>query len=142
MAKGRHTHRFEDNPEEQRFAEAWAKHNGDGQTLAWLLDERPMQTGRPFTRDVREEVVAATVIQWLGSPVGQSFLEGLGYRQVSTGSSTRKAPLPTSVVKAVRRYLDRGAKSGSRRATEQALLIHVLDCAALDIQEARSRDAK
>lgn len=75
--KGLHTYRFKENPEEKRFAEAWAKNN----PLPWLLDERRLQTGRPEDPSDRDTVVAATVIQWLGSPVGQAFLRDLGYRR-------------------------------------------------------------
>lgn len=76
---GLHVHRFKDNPEEMRFAEAWANQNDHGLTLAHLLDPRPMQTCLPPEPDNRDHVVAATVIQWLGSPVGQYFLQELGY---------------------------------------------------------------
>jgi hypothetical protein len=77
MSKGLHTYRFDQNPEEKRFAKAWEKNN----PLAWLLDERPMQTGRPPEPSERDQIVAATVIQWLGSPVGQDFLNRLGWRK-------------------------------------------------------------
>ena len=79
--KGLHEHRFRDNPEERRFAEAWAEHNKHGSTLAYLLD--PTQAGgvRPPDPSDRDKVVAATVIQWLGSPVGQCFLRDLGYEK-------------------------------------------------------------
>ena len=71
--RGLHPYRFKDNPEERRFAEAWAKHCGDGKTLAYLLF--------PVAPTEREEQVAATVIQWLGSPVGQGFLRDMGYEK-------------------------------------------------------------
>jgi hypothetical protein len=74
---GLHAYRCPDNPEEQRFAEAWARCNH----LPWLLDERTLQTGRPVDPSERDEKVAATVIQWLGSPVGQAFLADLGYKR-------------------------------------------------------------
>jgi len=77
MPKGISAHRLKDNPEERRFAEAWEKHN----PLAWLLDERHEQTGRPADPSDRDQVVAATVIQWLGSPVGRAFLSDLGYQK-------------------------------------------------------------
>lgn len=70
---GLHTHRFRDNPEEERFAKAWAD-LGD-RHLDCLLDGADVY--QPATD--RERVVAATVIQWLGSPVGQGFLRDLGY---------------------------------------------------------------
>ena len=69
---GRHTHRFRDNPEEKRIAVAWSEANEHGNTLAYLLDRRPDQCGRPLTPSNVEITAAATVIQWLGSPVGQS----------------------------------------------------------------------
>lgn len=76
--KGLHAHRLKDNPEERRFAEAWAKHDELGQSLRWLL-HRGDQGGIPDEVSVRDEIVAATLMQWLGSPVGKAFLENLGY---------------------------------------------------------------
>lgn len=78
---GLHTHRFKENPEEMKFARAWAKNNEDGKTLAYLLDKNNGSGGRLETPSVRDQIVAATVIQWLGSPVGQCFLEDLGYNK-------------------------------------------------------------
>jgi len=77
--KGLHTYRLKDNPEEERFAKAWDEHNRHGTVLAHLLDTRSVQTGRPVDPTDRDEAVAATVVQWLGSPVGQGFLSDLGY---------------------------------------------------------------
>ena len=88
---GRHTHRFRDNPEEKRIAEAWDKWNENSQILAWLLDRRPVQTGRPLEPSDIEVTAAATVVQWLGSHVGQCFLRDLGYERVldAEGKRTR-----------------------------------------------------
>lgn len=73
-------YRLTDNPEEQRFADAWQAHNDTGRTLDLLLD--PLHSARtdfpPFAED-REREVAATVVQWLGSHVGQGFLRDIGY---------------------------------------------------------------
>lgn len=83
--KGLSTHRFTGNPEERRFADAWQQHNDNdnGNTLAYLLDPR---NGEPFGSpphvEDRDREVAATVVQWLGSPVGQGFLRDLGYVRV------------------------------------------------------------
>jgi hypothetical protein len=74
--RGMRTYRLKDNPEEKRFAQAWSE---QGNILAYLLDERPVQGGRPPTPSDRDELVAATVIQWLGSPVGQHFLSNVGW---------------------------------------------------------------
>lgn len=77
--KGLHTHRFKDNPEEKRFAEKWDSDNASGHNLAHLLDQSRGESIRPPEPSDRDRVVAATVIQWLGSPVGQGFLRELGY---------------------------------------------------------------
>lgn len=79
--KGLHTHRFDGNPKEKRFAEAWDKYNEQGKILDHILDTRLVRQGHPPYVSERDEVVAATVIQWLGSPVGQNFLKDLGYKR-------------------------------------------------------------
>lgn len=82
---GLHGHRLADNPEEARFAEAWATENdryrpGDS-LLGWLLHTGDQSGSGHAEPTDRECEVAATVVQWLGSPVGQHFLEGLGYHK-------------------------------------------------------------
>lgn len=70
--KGRATYRFKDNPLEKRFADEWSKQNSrtwDG-TLGYLMGDG----NRPGQIDGRDALVAATVVQWLGSHVGQCFL--------------------------------------------------------------------
>lgn len=71
-------HRFEQNPEEERFAEEWERFAQSN--LKYLVNEGDQH----FVPDPTQEqaTVAATVIQWLGSPSGQGFLEGLGYKRV------------------------------------------------------------
>ena len=78
---GLHTHRFRDNPEEKAFADKWAEQNQYGSNLAYLLDPKHGCGQRPVEPEVRDHIVAATVIQWLGSPVGQAFLRDLGYEK-------------------------------------------------------------
>jgi hypothetical protein len=79
---GLQSHRLKperENPEEVRFAEAWNRANEEGRILDYLLctgDQRFTISSSP-----REVEVAATVIQWLGSPVGQSWLRDLGYER-------------------------------------------------------------
>ena len=84
---GLHVHRFRDNPEEKRFAEAWEEVNVHGQMINHLLDRRTVYQGSPPVASDIERTTAATVIQWLGSPVGQHWLRELGYE--------RRALLPT-----------------------------------------------
>lgn len=80
--KGLKQYRFKNNPEERRFAEAWEKQNNpaDSQadsSLAYLLSP---DSQKESVSD-RDREVAATTIQWLGSPVGQAFLRDLGYER-------------------------------------------------------------
>jgi hypothetical protein len=78
--KGRSQYRFKQNPMEKAFARAWEKQNvnmlngrldGSG-TLDYLLAEDPNRPMGEVTERDRE--VAATVVQWLGSPVGENFV--------------------------------------------------------------------
>lgn len=74
--QGKSFHRTRREPLEKGFAQAWEKANtqsGVATTLAYLLDpEHPHSPDVPSDRDWE---VASTVIQWLGSPVGQGFLK-------------------------------------------------------------------
>lgn len=70
--QGLNSHRLEYNPLENKFAETWEQQNTVGSTLAYILSG-PKNVRSDISE--RDEVVAATVIQWLGSPVGQCFLE-------------------------------------------------------------------
>jgi hypothetical protein len=80
--RGLHTQRFKDNPEEKRFAEAFGRLGW--RTLDYLLGGSDRDNGPPLDASDRDRMVAATVIQWLGSPVGQGFLRDLGYEKRST----------------------------------------------------------
>jgi len=73
--EGKNIHRLHDNPLEKKFAEAWKEMNRNGHrgTLEYLLAEDPNWPKDEVTS--RDRMVAATVIQWLGSNVGQYFLE-------------------------------------------------------------------
>lgn len=73
---GVQSHRLKNNPDEKAFAEAWAEFYPPH--LGWLLTTGS-QIGRAPQTSERDEVVAATVIQWLGSPVGKNFLRELGF---------------------------------------------------------------
>lgn len=54
------------NPREVAFAEQWRIEQSQGNVLHHLIGRCPTQ---------EEATVAATVIQWLGSNVGMSFIE-------------------------------------------------------------------
>lgn len=75
--RGLNPHRWESNPMEKLFAEAWQdQHSMNSRHLDHLLTP-PSESSNscPVISSDRDYEVAATVIQWLGSPVGQSFLE-------------------------------------------------------------------
>jgi hypothetical protein len=70
-----------DNPLEARFLKAWQGQNeGSGRLLDYLLGDG----AKASIASDRDEKVAATVIQWLGSPVGQSFLSNVLGIQICT----------------------------------------------------------
>lgn len=71
--EGRALYRLNDNPMERAYHDAWKRINEYGNVLSYLLGDGSA-AGDPSDRD---RLVAATVIQWLGSPVGQSFVEGV-----------------------------------------------------------------
>lgn len=70
--QGLHSRRYVNNPIEKVFALQWQQENDRQHTplLAWLLGDGT----KPSPIDEREASVAATIIQWLGSPVGADFL--------------------------------------------------------------------
>ncbi|OGU60449.1 MAG: hypothetical protein A2V66_01830 [Ignavibacteria bacterium RBG_13_36_8] len=75
--KGLHQYRFENNPLEEKFAIHWERLNYyRGKVfgiLDYLLAKDPNRPNYEVTDRDRE--IAATVIQWLGSPVGNAFVE-------------------------------------------------------------------
>ena len=74
---GLNAQRFDREPLEKLFAEEWDKRNktvyGSRPTLPYLLD--PMGQHDPLEPSDEEYIYAATVMQWLGSPCGQGFIE-------------------------------------------------------------------
>jgi hypothetical protein len=75
--EGKSTHRLNDNPLERAYHDAWiAENKGDlcrgVGILQWLLGDNNNPADDMSERDA---MVAATVIQWLGSPVGQCFID-------------------------------------------------------------------
>ncbi len=81
MVKEKHIglskHRIVDNKLERRFAMKWQDLNDESRILNYLLSD----SNEADPTSARERAVAATVIQWLGSPIGQVFIHDvLGYR--------------------------------------------------------------
>ena len=79
MPKWWKSYRFNTNPTEKKFYRAWVGENERGLVLEYLMSTDEFGRRQPVSD--RDHVVAATVIQWLGSPVGQSFLTDLGYKR-------------------------------------------------------------
>lgn len=76
-------HRFKENPQEKAFATAWEdmdcfRRDGCG-TLQYMMCPPRYDHRYPPVISDRDRLVAATVIQWLGSPVGLCFLRDLGF---------------------------------------------------------------
>lgn len=70
--KGLSVNRLQDNPLEKAFAETWEEYNGQFNQLAYMLSEdNKLDWENVSDRDAQ---IAATVIQWLGSNVGQAFV--------------------------------------------------------------------
>ena len=75
-------YRFMTNPQERVFFDKWCEYNDTSKgmtysTLEYILADKPNHPAGECT--ARDEEIAATVIQWLGSPVGQQFLNDCGF---------------------------------------------------------------
>ncbi len=68
--EGFHARRLSNNPLEYAYAMAWKRENMGTGILEYLLSP----DGTSVRCSERDAQVAATVIQWLGSPVGQQFV--------------------------------------------------------------------
>ena len=79
---GLQVHRHSREPLEKAFSEAWQRLNDDSSraghpdALANLLHvgNQPSDVKEPSKRD---HAVAATVIQWLGSPIGSEWVKSI-----------------------------------------------------------------
>lgn len=75
--QGRSAHRYQDNPLERVFAEEWQRENDrpmGGGVLDYLAVETQPSGLRPPVATDEQRLLSCTIIQWLGSPVGQNFL--------------------------------------------------------------------
>ena len=72
-------HRLSTNPLESKFLKAWKECNNkyDGRdTIDYILSKNKDHHFPDIATD-RDREVAATLIQWLGSPVGQNFIRSV-----------------------------------------------------------------
>lgn len=80
--RDKNTHRFSTNAVEKIFSDLWAEENkrwmkdGDhASVLQYILSEDGGKTV-PETSE-RDEMIAASIIQWLATPIGRGFLAEL-----------------------------------------------------------------
>ncbi len=73
--QGINSHRYKNNPQELKFAEEWQKLNNKG--VARYIDYILSKDNTPCYASERDQEVACSIIQWLGSPCGQGFLKSV-----------------------------------------------------------------
>lgn len=73
-------HRFEKNPQEKKFVYEFLKQHNQSVDPDLIVFGHPNNSMSPkdYLSD-REKDIVISVIQWLGSPVGQSFLDSCGF---------------------------------------------------------------
>lgn len=75
-------HRLENNPKEKEILEKFLEDNTPGDSLSAIVfgTTDGIHVARHLTLD--EERIVASTIQWLGSPIGRSFLRDCGFVEV------------------------------------------------------------
>ena len=77
--EGTKQYRFEQNPEEKLFHDAFVKEFKDPTDIARVVfGTTDGYNPKDWTTE-REQTICVNLIQWLGSPVGEGFLRELGY---------------------------------------------------------------
>jgi hypothetical protein len=67
-------HRFKINPLEEHFVDEFLKENSEANDMNFIVfGQKPDSNIPKDYLSEREEAIVISVIQWLGSPVGQSF---------------------------------------------------------------------
>lgn len=78
-------HRLDKNPQEKTFLEVFndqhTKQNNDVDLIVFGHEENSF-TPKDYLND-REKIIVVSTIQWLGSPVGQGFLNNCGFSSKS-----------------------------------------------------------
>jgi len=73
-------HRFENNPQEKVFVDEFIKQHSSSvdPDLIVFGHKNNSMSPKDYLSD-REKDIVLSVIQWLGSPVGQGFLDSCGF---------------------------------------------------------------
>lgn len=85
--KGSKQYRFKDNPKEKefhdKFVEKFNRNDSTRRTFSAIVngwsDDRQNQPKEYLSK--KEETICVNLVQWLGSPVGKSFLEDCGFTE-------------------------------------------------------------
>lgn len=73
-------HRFENNSQEKIFVDEFIKQHSQGVDADLIVFGHPSNSMSPKDYlSERERDIVISVIQWLGSPVGQEFLNTCGF---------------------------------------------------------------
>jgi hypothetical protein len=81
--------RHSNGGEEERFLRAWRSHNvGARCWLDYILHPPVDPISYPKSASKEERAVADTLMQWLGTNVGRSFLDEMGYKQADVPTVT------------------------------------------------------
>lgn len=83
MIEARKTYRHKDNPDEKMFHDKFIEHFVTGKQSLERIMFNTNDYGNPDRIATEyDETNAITLIQWLGSPVGQGFLRDCGFEKV------------------------------------------------------------
>ena len=99
--KGFSAHRYNREPLEKLFAECWQEENTQPAVGNCVLDHLLSNNQLPYEPDKQSNEIhkiAATLFQWLGSPVGQGFLA-----QVIEKAKEKNIPMP--MIEPLRGYI-------------------------------------
>lgn len=84
--EGFKVYRHADNPEEKLFHDKFAEFDLENASAITLPLNEHGTAPKEYLTD-REHKIVLSAIQWLGSPVGQGFLNELGYKKVKVKMS-------------------------------------------------------
>lgn len=79
--EGNKVYRHEQNPEEKRLHDAFVKEHGDEDMAGIVFKPNKRGTAPSEYLTPREEKIVISTIQWLGSPIGQNWLNRMGYKK-------------------------------------------------------------
>jgi|TARA_B110000908_G_scaffold1583_1_gene2034 hypothetical protein len=76
--KGNKTYRHSNNPLEKKLHDSFIKQHVNDIEMICVASDDGMKPNRYLTDD--EKRIVISTVQWMGSPVGQNFLEENGFQ--------------------------------------------------------------